>query len=70
MLIFLASILFFDMVQVQANGQQCYPEKILSSSTLTGTLKSYFIEKFKMLPLKRYSIFKAENYDWLQIPKI
>lgn len=38
------------VVQVQANGQQCYPEKVLSSSTKTGILKSYFIEEVQDIP--------------------
>ena len=44
------TFLLFNVVQVQANGQQCYPEKILSSSTNTGILKSYFIEEVQDIP--------------------
>ena len=47
---FAASILIFNTVQVQANEQQCYPDKILSSSTNTGILKDYFIEEVQDIP--------------------
>lgn len=50
MVMIIASILIFNTVQVQANGQQCYPEKVLSSSTKTGILKSYFIEEVQDIP--------------------
>ena len=50
MVMVIASVLIFNTVQAQANGQQCYPEKILSSSTKIGILKSYFIEEVQDIP--------------------
>ena len=50
MVMVIASVLIFNTVQAQANGQQCYTEKILSSSTKIGILKSYFIEEVQDIP--------------------
>ena len=61
LMILIASILIFDTVQAQANGQQCYPEKILSSSTKTGILKSYFIEEVQDIPSE--AIFNIQGKE-------
>jgi len=69
-IIAIAIAMQFSTVQVSANDQQCFPDKVLGSATVNGKLKSFCIEEVMDIPSDVTFDIKGKELSLIADPEV